>query len=400
MADLQIGERGAVFFFRVGSLPLLPLRQIFNEKFWIRRLPKGQDLSMATKKRTRIDSRWLFERRLISLSESNISCKSSPSSSHLLPPPLPPSLWLILSGCPFAFLDLLAADTNNGMAPNGDGVIAPGGSHLLIAILFAFGFAPARFLLDSAVYKVLLPLLRLLCLWTSDLWRFLHVSAKKWDPREFPLRLAVRLLHNGAAPLMIDETKQSKITKCAESLWKLTYYAGVQMWVISILKEAPWSMDTKEYLKGWPTQELGDAVNVQILLANMRRHRRALESLVRASLLASKQGTRLCGAIDRACKRRDRGCGLTSGYYSIDLLMRKGQFPRPLYYTFNTMLFTLLVFHIYWWKLICAMIIRQLRNRGKVGEDIRSGLISVILYWLIEFASLNIYVYYHDYWEE
>lgn len=37
------------------------------------------------------------------------------------------------------------------------------------------------------------------------------------------------------------------------------------------------------------------------------------------------------------------------------------------------MLLILLVFHIYWWKLICAMIIRQLKSRGKVGEDIRSG---------------------------
>lgn len=44
-----------------------------------------------------------------------------------------------------------------------------------------------------------------------------------------------------------------------------------------------------------------------------------------------------------------------------------------LYYVFNTMLIMLLIFHIYWWKLICAMILRQLKNRGKVGEDIRSG---------------------------
>lgn len=44
-----------------------------------------------------------------------------------------------------------------------------------------------------------------------------------------------------------------------------------------------------------------------------------------------------------------------------------------LYYAFNTMLLMLLVFHIYWWVLICAMVWRQLKNRGKVGEDIRSG---------------------------
>ncbi|KAL8167401.1 hypothetical protein V2J09_008900 [Rumex salicifolius] len=47
-------------------------------------------------------------------------------------------------------------------------------------------------------------------------------------------------------------------------------------------------------------------------------------------------------------------------------------YPKSLYYVFNTMLLMLLVFHIYWWLLICAMIIKQLKNKGKVGEDIRS----------------------------
>lgn len=45
---------------------------------------------------------------------------------------------------------------------------------------------------------------------------------------------------------------------------------------------------------------------------------------------------------------------------------------RLIYYVFNTMLLMLLVFHIYWWLLICSMISKQLKNRGKVGEDIRS----------------------------
>lgn len=48
-------------------------------------------------------------------------------------------------------------------------------------------------------------------------------------------------------------------------------------------------------------------------------------------------------------------------------------YPMRLYYVFNIMLLTLLVFHIYWWILICSMIMRQLKNRGQVGEDIRSG---------------------------
>ncbi|KAH0461801.1 hypothetical protein IEQ34_009376 [Dendrobium chrysotoxum] len=100
---------------------------------------------------------------------------------------------------------------------------APDVSHALIAIIFALGFAPVRFLLDFLVYK----------------------------------RLAMRLLHNGRATLAIDETRQLKVYKCSESMWKFTYYVSVQMWVISILCQAPWSMNTKEYFKGWPNQELG-----------------------------------------------------------------------------------------------------------------------------------------------
>lgn len=63
-------------------------------------------------------------------------------------------------------------------------------------------------------------------------------------------------------------------------------------------------------------------------------------------------------------------------FFSYDLqnyLNLEEGYPRFIYYGFNTMLLMLLVFHIYWWILICSMIRRQLKNRGQVGEDIRSG---------------------------
>jgi len=79
-----------------------------------------------------------------------------------------------------------------------------------------------------------------------------------------------------------------------------------------------------------------------------------------------------------------------------------------LYYIFNTMLIMLLIFHIYWWKLICAMIYRQLKNRGKVGEDIRSGkqvssiqiesIISILLFFcpgtcpMLGYVPLNFFI--------
>ncbi|KAK3404536.1 hypothetical protein EUGRSUZ_K00842 [Eucalyptus grandis] len=55
-----------------------------------------------------------------------------------------------------------------------------------------------------------------------------------------------------------------------------------------------------------------------------------------------------------------------------DYLPMGEAYATPLYYIFNSMLLMLLIFHAYWWVLICSMIRRQLKNRGKVGEDIRS----------------------------
>jgi hypothetical protein len=43
------------------------------------------------------------------------------------------------------------------------------------------------------------------------------------------------------------------------------------------------------------------------------------------------------------------------------------------YYVFNSLLFCLLVLNIYWWVLILRMLVGQIRARGKVSEDIRSG---------------------------
>ncbi|CAI9277275.1 unnamed protein product [Lactuca saligna] len=43
------------------------------------------------------------------------------------------------------------------------------------------------------------------------------------------------------------------------------------------------------------------------------------------------------------------------------------------YYLFNTLLFCLFVLHIYWWVLIYRSLLKQIQDRGRVTEDIRSG---------------------------
>ncbi|GFZ21503.1 LAG1 longevity assurance-like protein [Actinidia rufa] len=43
------------------------------------------------------------------------------------------------------------------------------------------------------------------------------------------------------------------------------------------------------------------------------------------------------------------------------------------YYVFNSLLFCLLVLHIYWWVLIYRMLVKQIQARGQLSEDVRSG---------------------------
>ncbi|XP_058112377.1 ceramide synthase 1 LOH3 isoform X2 [Magnolia sinica] len=42
------------------------------------------------------------------------------------------------------------------------------------------------------------------------------------------------------------------------------------------------------------------------------------------------------------------------------------------YYVFNTLLFCLLVLHIYWWVLMYRMLVKQVKARGQLGDDVRS----------------------------
>ncbi|XP_068308246.1 ceramide synthase 1 LOH3-like [Pyrus communis] len=42
------------------------------------------------------------------------------------------------------------------------------------------------------------------------------------------------------------------------------------------------------------------------------------------------------------------------------------------YYLFNTLLICLLICHVYWWKLMVQMLVKQIQARGKVDDDVRS----------------------------
>ncbi|XP_074569879.1 ASC1-like protein 3 [Curcuma longa] len=272
----------------------------------------------------------------------------------------------------------------------------PQPGNLILVFYFSLASFFARFLLDRFVYK--------LC--------------------------AMRLLGYKTHPMMNDVAKWSKIVKCTESMWKLTYYATVEIWVLSIIQQEPWSLDTKQYFKGWPNQELKSSVmlfymcqcgfylySIVALVAwetrrkdfsIMMSHHIVTSILIGFSYITRffRIGTIILALHDasdvflEAAKlfkysERELTASLcfglfafswlilrliyfpfwiikSSSYDSIEALSWMDNFPTLLYYIFNMMLLTLLIFHIYWWKLIFAMILKQLRNRGKVGEDIRS----------------------------
>lgn len=62
--------------------------------------------------------------------------------------------------------------------------------------------------------------------------------------------------------------------------------------------------------------------------------------------------------------------------YEVVLELDKDKHPieGPIYYyMFNTLLYCLLVLHIYWWVLMYRMLVKQIQDRGKLSEDVRSG---------------------------
>ncbi|KAM7251733.1 hypothetical protein ACFE04_023616 [Oxalis oulophora] len=287
-------------------------------------------------------------------------------------------------------------ETSSFIIDNG----GPRASHFLIAIFFAFMFVAARFLLDKFIFR----------------------------------RLAVRLVANGVPRYIkrkIIAAKEAKIVKCSESMWKLTYYATVEIFILAIIFKEPWFTDIKLYFYGWPNQHLKFPLKVVYMcqcgfylysigallawetrrkdFAVMMSHHIITVILIGYSYITSffRVGSIILALHDasdvflefaKVFKYSDKelGASICFGLFAIswfllrliffpfwviratsynlqEVLDLSKAYPTLLYYIFNTMLLMLLVFHVYWWVLIYAMIMKQLKNKGQVGEDIRSG---------------------------
>ncbi|XP_047338608.1 ceramide synthase LOH2-like [Impatiens glandulifera] len=268
--------------------------------------------------------------------------------------------------------------------------------HLLWAICFAIAFVIARFLLDRYVFR----------------------------------GLAIWLLSKGSEQFKLNEATQAKIVKCSESMWKLTYYATIETCILSISYNQPWISGGKEYFRGWPNQELKTPLKLFYLcqcgfymysiaalltwetrrkdFAVMMSHHVVTVILIGYSyilrflrigsvILALHDASDVFLEAAKVFKYSENELGASAcfGLFALSwLVLRLIFFPfcviksssydlievldpssvgdAAVYYVFNTMLLTLLAFHIYWWILIYSMIMKQLKNRGQVGEDIRS----------------------------
>lgn len=273
---------------------------------------------------------------------------------------------------------------------------APAASHLFYAIYFAFGFVIVRLFLDRFIFR----------------------------------RLAILLLHLGTTHLRNDEATRGKIVKCSESMWKFAYYATIEFCVLKVAYHEPWFLDVKGYFSGWPNQELTAGIkliymcqcgfylySIAALLvwetrrkdfAVMMSHHIVTVFLISFSYILSffRIGVVILALHDasdvfleaaKVFKYSEKELGASvlfgcfavswlalrlvffpfwvirsSSYYLCEVLNLSEAYDTMIYYFFNTLLLTLLVFHIYWWILICSMIMKQLRNSGQVGEDIRS----------------------------
>lgn len=271
--------------------------------------------------------------------------------------------------------------------------VVPSPSRFVIAVYFAFGSYFARFLLDRYLFQ----------------------------------GLSVWLMSKTGTPLKINKATRAKISKITESMWKLTYYGTLEFCVLSVTYREPWFADITAYFRDFKNQELKYSLELvymcqcgfyiysiaALLLWETRRKDFSVmmsHHIITVFLIGYSYITRffrlgsvvlaihdasdvfLEGAKILKYSGKELGASVMFGLFAVSwLILRLIIFPfwviratsinlldalRPsewmVYYICNALLLNLLVFHIYWWILIFNMIMRQLKNRGELGEDIRS----------------------------
>ncbi|KAJ7299127.1 hypothetical protein O6H91_Y300800 [Diphasiastrum complanatum] len=195
--------------------------------------------------------------------------------------------------------------------------------------------------------------------------------------------------HEASTKKLIDDDKielEKKLVKFKESGWKCVYYLSAEVFALLITYEEPWFWDTKYFWKGpgeqvWPDQKVKFARIGSVVLALHD----ASDVFLEIAKMNKYAGTPIVPdiffvlfAVSWVLLRLiyyPFWIIWSTSYEVLQVLSKevhRGHGPI-FYYIFNMLLISLLVLHVYWWILIYRMLVKQIRARGKVGDDVRSG---------------------------
>ncbi|XP_073219876.1 ASC1-like protein isoform X2 [Cicer arietinum] len=182
----------------------------------------------------------------------------------------------------------------------------------------------------------------------------------------------------GKGDTMLDyqtDDRRKRINKFKESAWKCIYYLSAEVLALSVTYDEPWFTNTRYFWVGpgsqlWPDQKIKLKLKALYMYA------------------AGFYSYSIFALIFWETRRSDFGVSMSHHVATVILIVlsyicsyevlltldkEKHQVDGPLYYyMFNSLLYCLLVLHIYWWVLIYRMLVKQIQARGKLSEDVRS----------------------------
>ncbi|CAI0469666.1 unnamed protein product [Linum tenue] len=223
----------------------------------------------------------------------------------------------------------------------------------IVLPLFAFFFPTVRFFLDRFVFE----------------------------------KVGNRLIFGKGYQIVEDDSadRKKKIRKFKESAWKCIYFLSAEILALSVTYNEPWFTNTKNFWVGpgnqvWPDQQmkfgrvgsvvlaLHDASDVFLEVGKMSKYSGA-EGIASFAFILFVLSWILLRLIYYPF------WVLWSTSYEVVLTLDKKRhdWEGPIYYyVFNSLLYCLLVLHIYWWVLIYRMLVRQIQARGQLSDDVRS----------------------------
>ncbi|XLT12874.1 hypothetical protein HN51_058564 [Arachis hypogaea] len=181
-----------------------------------------------------------------------------------------------------------------------------------------------------------------------------------------------------------NDKRRKKIRKFKESAWKCVYFLSAEVLALFVAYDEPWFTNTRNFWVG-PGSQSGDRV------VSSKHFRLKLKALYMYA--AGLYSYSFFALIFWETRRSDFGVSMghhvatfiliVLSYivsYEVWLTLDKEKHKvegRKYYYVFNSLLYCLLVLHIYWWVLIFRMLVRQIQARGKISDDIQKMKIAM-----------------------